>query len=170
MTTSEMDSGSAAAVSAFARNAHDPLRHLVEWLPRPIRFLGVGAIGLLTDVTVFTAISTRFDAPLVVRLLSLAAASLVTWRLNRALTFEASGRRTHDEAMRYVAVTVVAQGVSYAVFAALVLSVLHWLPQAALITGAAIAAVFSYYGHRLFAFAPRRARASSGSSRGLQRS
>ena len=58
------------------------------------------------------------------RLFSLAAATVVTWRLNRALTFDRSGRRQRDEAMRYAAVTAAAQGTSYAVFAALVLTVL----------------------------------------------
>jgi putative flippase GtrA len=169
MTTSDLDSTAAAARVFAGAHPHDPLRRLAERAPRPLRFLGVGAIGLLTDVSVFTAINAYVAAPLSVRLVSLAAATLVTWRLNRALTFDASGRRQDEEAMRYVAVTVVAQGVSYAVFAALVLSMLHWFPQAALVTGAAVAAVFSYFGHRLFAFAPHRAGASSGSSRGSQR-
>ena len=62
--------------------------------------------------------------PLLMRLFSLAAATLVTWRLNRALTFDRSGRRQGEEAMRYATVTAVAQGTSYAVFAALVLTVL----------------------------------------------
>lgn len=132
----------------------DTVRRLAECLPRPLRFLAVGALGLLTDLGVFTAIITWFNAPLVVRLISLAVATLLTWRLNRALTFERSGRHPRDEALRYVAVTLVAQGSSYAVFAVLVLSVLAWMPQAALVIGAAIAAAVSYNGHRLFAFAP----------------
>ncbi len=172
MTTSELDSGAAMAVRPVATSdAEDPLRHLAERLPRPFSFLGVGALGLITDVGVFTAISTRFEHPLVVRLISLAAATLVTWRLNRALTFDRTGRRQHEEAMRYAIVTAVAQGVSYAVFAALVLSVLHWFPQAALVAGAAVAAVLSYFGHRLFAFAPHGPRACHppGTSRGHER-
>ena len=92
------------------------------------------------------------------RLVSLAGATLVTWRLNRALTFDRSGRKQHDEAMRYAMVTALAQGTSYAVFAALVLSVLGALPQVALVIGAAAGAVVSYNGHRLFAFAPRGAK------------
>jgi putative flippase GtrA len=62
--------------------------------------------------------------------------------------------------MRYAIVTAVAQGASYAVFAALVLTGLGSLPHAALISGAAVGALLSYNGHRLFAFAPRRATAS----------
>ena len=133
----------------------DPLRALAEYLPRPFRFLGVGAIGLTVDLCVFTLLIGDPPRPLAVRLVSLAAATLVTWRLNRALTFDQSGRRQHDEAFRYACVTLVAQGTSYAVFAALVLTVFAWLPQAAIVIGAAIGAVAAYNGHKLFAFAAR---------------
>lgn len=156
MGVRELDSGAArSAAPLAARDADDPLRRLAERVPRPFRFLGVGAIGLVTDVSVFTAIDALVASPLLVRLISIAVATLVTWRLNRALTFDVSGRRQHEEALRYALVTAVAQGISYVLFAALVLTVLHWLPQAALLIGAAIAAAFSYFGHRLFAFAPR---------------
>ncbi len=103
----------------------------------------------------FTILIGYAPRPLLMRLFSLAAATLVTWRLNRALTFDHSGRRQHDEAMRYATVTAVAQGTSYAVFAALVLTVLGALPQAALVVGAVVGAFVAYNGHRLFAFAPR---------------
>jgi putative flippase GtrA len=131
----------------------DPLRAIAERLPRPFRFLGVGAIGLTTDFCVFTILMGYAPRPLLMRLVSLALATLVTWRLNRALTFDDSGRRQHDEAMRYAAVTAASQGTSYAVFAALVLTVLAWMPQAALVIGAVFGAIVGYNGHRLFAFA-----------------
>jgi len=130
-----------------------PLRMLAEYLPRPLRFLAVGGIGLTTDICIFTILIGHSPRPLLMRLFSLAAATLVTWRLNRALTFDSSGRRQHDEAIRYAAVTAVSQGTSYEVFAALVLTALAALPQAALIAGAAVGAIVGYNGHRLFAFA-----------------
>jgi putative flippase GtrA len=130
------------------------VRALAELLPRPLRFIAVGCIGLATDLCVFTLISLYVPYPLAVRLISLAVATVVTWRLNRAITFARSHRAQHEEAVRYAIVTAVAQGTSYAVFAALVLTVLGWLPQAALMCGAAIGAFVSYNGHRLFAFAP----------------
>lgn len=137
----------------------DPLRTLAEYLPRPVRFLAVGGIGLTTDLCVFTALIGYAPRPLLMRIVSLAAATLVTWRLNRALTFDSSGRHQGEEAMRYGAVTLVAQGTSYAVFAALILlSVMAAIPQAALLIGAVVGAFVSYNGHRLFAFAPRVAR------------
>jgi putative flippase GtrA len=134
----------------------DPVRALVERLPRPLRFIAVGCIGLATDLCVFTLITVYVPYPLAVRLISLAVATFVTWRLNRAITFARSHRAQHEEAVRYAIVTAVAQGTSYAIFATLVLTMLGTLPQAALMCGAAVGAVVSYNGHRLFAFAPRK--------------
>jgi len=141
------------SVEKLGLRAPDPLRALAEYLPRPLRFLGVGGIGLTTDICMFTILIGYAPRPLLMRLFSLALATLVTWRLNRALTFDHSGRRQGDEAIRYAAVTAASQGTSYAVFAALVLTVFGALPQAALVAGAVVGAIVGYNGHRLFAFA-----------------
>jgi putative flippase GtrA len=152
--TGGTERGNAPLGVSCAAAESDPFRRLADRLPRPLRFLGVGAIGLLTDLAVFTAIFASIGRPLVVRLVSIGVATFVTWRLNRALTFDRSGRRQFEEAARYAVVTAIAQGTSYAVFAVLVLAVLGSIPQAALVTGAAVGAIVSYNGHRLFAFAP----------------
>jgi putative flippase GtrA len=136
----------------------DAVRRIAERLPRPLRFLAVGGVGLLTDLSIFTLIAMQAFHPLSVRAVSLAVATLVTWRLNRALTFDRSGRHQSDEALRYAGVTAVAQGTSYTIFAALVLTLLSSLPQAAIVAGAAAGALVAYNGHRLFAFAPRKLR------------
>ena len=145
--------------AGFTRPAgteRDVVRAFAERLPRPARFLTVGALGLITDLGSFTLIVNFGVPPLVARLLSLSLATLVTWRLNRALTFDRSGRRQHREAMRYAAVTAAAQGTSYAVFAALTMTTALFaaMPQAAIVIGAGCGALISYNGHRLFAFAP----------------
>jgi len=132
----------------------DRLAELAAHLPRPVRFIMVGGIGLLTDLCAFTVLLSYAPHPLAMRLVSLGLATLVTWRLNRALTFAPSARAQHREAMRYAIVTTVAQGTSYTVFAALVLALPTRQPQLALLAGAAIGAFVSYHGHRLFAFAP----------------
>ncbi|HUI96632.1 MAG TPA: GtrA family protein [Xanthobacteraceae bacterium] len=123
-------------------------------LPRPVRFIAVGCIGLMSDLCAFTAVLSYMPHPLAVRLVSLGFATLVTWRLNRALTFAPSLRAQHHEAMRYAIVTALSQGTSYAVFVALVLALPGRLPQIALLVGAAVGAFVSYHGHRVFAFAP----------------
>ena len=130
------------------------LRTLAERVPRPLRFIVVGGLGLVTDLGLFTLIATYGHHPLAIRAVSLAIATIVTWRLNRTLTFARSHRAQHEEALRYALVTAVAQGTSYAVFATLVLSRLAALPQVALLCGAFVGAFVSYNGHRLFAFAP----------------
>jgi len=133
----------------------DVLQRYVGKLPRPVRFLGVGALGLLTDLAIFTTIIGNGTHPLGARLASLAVATVVTWRLNRALTFDPTGRHQSAEALRYALVTATAQGTNYAVFASLVVTVFASWPQAALLAGAAAGAGLSYTGHRMFSFARR---------------
>jgi putative flippase GtrA len=137
-------------------SARSRLRTLIARFPRPLRFLAVGGLGLATDIALFTVLAWQGFHPLMAGFLALVAATVLTWRLNRAFTFDRSGRHQGEEAMRYAAVTAVAQGTSYSVFAVLIMTVLAALPQAAIVAGAAVGALISYNGHRLFAFAPRR--------------
>jgi putative flippase GtrA len=156
MSDRKFEIGAASgAMAADVAGAHDPIRALVEVLPRPVRFLGVGGLGLITDLAVFTLIVAHAPHPLLARLVSLAVATLVTWRLNRALTFDDSGRRPADEAIRYATVAAAAQATSYLVFAVLVVTVLGAIPQLAVLIGAATGALVSYSGQTLFAFRPR---------------
>ncbi len=153
---------------------NERIRALAALLPRPLRFLAVGGIGLGADIALFT-IAWMLGVPAIAAgLLALIAATVLTWRLNRVFTFDRSGRSLTEEAVRYAVVTTVAQGTSYAVFVVLVLTVLARLPQLAIIIGAAVGALISYNGHRLFAFAPRPlaegATDSSPSSSGFVRS
>lgn len=159
MRISPLESGAARATAPGAAAAiDDPVRALFEVLPRPVRFLGVGALGLVVDLAVFTLVIAHdhHPHPLLARLVSLAVATLVTWRLNRALTFARSGRRAAEEALRYAAVAAAAQAVSYGVFAALIVALPNAVPQFALVAGAAGGALVSYAGQALFAFRPRR--------------
>jgi putative flippase GtrA len=137
------------------------LRPFAQRLPRPVRFLAVGALGLGSDLILFTIMLMQGVHPLVAGFLALVAATVLTWRLNRAFTFDRSGRRQREEALRYAVVTAVAQSTSYAVFALLVSTALAALPQGAIVLGAAAGALISYNGHRLFAFAPIDARAAA---------
>jgi putative flippase GtrA len=152
MRGSTLGLGAATSASASA----DPVRRLFAPLPRPVRFLAVGGLGLITDLAVFTTALAHGAGPLTARAVSLAVATLVTWRLNRALTFGESGRRPSEEAVRYAIVAATAQGASYGVFALLVLTGLTAIPQLAVLTGAAAGALVSYAGQAHFAFRPGR--------------
>jgi putative flippase GtrA len=165
MRVSHFEFGATASAARAHAAEPDPVRQLVKVLPRPVRFLGVGGLGLITDVAIFTFALGHGLHPLVARLISLGIATLVTWRLNRALTFDRSGRHPSAEAMRYAAVAAVAQAVSYAVFAVLVVTLLAAKPQLALLIGAATGALVSYNGQALFAFrAPARTAAPQSSA------
>jgi putative flippase GtrA len=160
MRVSNIEFGAAAGATPAHAADHDPVRRFAEVLPRPLRFLGVGGLGLITDLAIFTLIIAHAPHPLLARLVSLAVATLVTWRLNRALTFDRSGRRPADEAIRYAAVAMAAQAVSYAVFAIFVITALAAMPQLAVLIGAVTGALVSYSGQMLFAFKPRPAAAA----------
>ena len=136
MTVGKFEWGATCVRSPGALGPGNTLLRLVAAAPRPLRFLFVGSLGLLVDLSIFTLITRYGVHPLVARLGSLAVATILTWRLNRAFTFDRSGRDQSEEAMRYVAVVMFAQATSYAIFAGLVLSVAGRLPQAAVIAGA----------------------------------
>jgi putative flippase GtrA len=155
MRGSPVECGAGVSAAAAHVAVDDPVRRLFSIVPRPLRFLGVGGLGLIVDLAVFTLIIAHTFHPLLARLGSLAVATLVTWRLNRALTFDRSGRRTADEALRYAVVAAAAQAVSYGVFAALVIGLPAAIPQLAVIIGAAAGALVSYAGQAGFAFRPR---------------
>lgn len=123
------------------------------------RFLAVGVAGLSLDSLAFLLLHRLGLDDALARAVSLAAATLLTWRLNRAFTFAASRRRSAEEAGRYALVVLLAQGVSYAVFL-LARALAPWAPPLiALWFGAAVAALFSFTGQRLFTFTVADARA-----------
>ena len=85
---------------------------------------------------------------------ALVVATIVTWSLNRKLTFAATGRNSGWEILRYTLVTGVSQAVSFGVFMGMTSALPHTAPQIWLIFGAVVATAFSYTGQRFFTFAP----------------
>ncbi len=130
------------------------LNHYMSTLPAFVRFGFVGCAGLFSDTLAFTALCMFGWHPFLARLLSLAFATLVTWSLNRRITFDKQPRRIGNEASRYVMVTLVAQGLSYSVFVTLITIFPHVLPQISLVAGAVAGAVLSFNGHKLVSFGP----------------
>jgi putative flippase GtrA len=154
MIAGKLAGGSTEAGASVATSPWSRSRALAQRLPRLLRFPIIGGLGLAADIVLFTVIAMHGVHSLLAGFLALAGATVLTWRVNRAFTFERSGRRQREGAWRYAAVTAAAQSTSYAVFAVLVSTALAALPQAAIVVGAAAGALISYNGHRLFAFAP----------------
>lgn len=129
-------------------------------MPRLLRsilsFLSIGLIGLAIDSLTYAVVFGLSHHAALSRFSSLCMATPVTWALNRWLTFAASGRSRHDEALRYGVVTGMAQS-----FNLLFFMFLRWLrpdiaDQWLIIASAVTAAGLSFSGHFLFSFAPSR--------------
>ena len=119
-----------------------------------VKFLSVGVVGLAVDLGLFSLLEWLGVNFMIARAVSLPIATLVTWTLNRRHTFEATGRKAHQEAMRYVLVTAVAQSVNYGVMALAALVLPHLPHVIAAFVGSVVATLFSYTGQRFFTFAP----------------
>jgi putative flippase GtrA len=118
-------------------------------------FLLTGCVGLATDASVFTIVDGVLNAPWLSRLVSLGVATIVTWQINRHVSFRAVGRGRVAQMARYVLVAAAAQSVSYATFLTILAlwpSVPHVL---ALVVGAGFAAGLGFAGHASFAFRDR---------------
>jgi putative flippase GtrA len=128
------------------------------------RFLAVGCVGLTLDAAVFSVFSAAGSPDALARTVSLAAATLLTWRLNRRFTFGSSGRAAHAEATRYVCVALGAQGFNLALFLALRSLAPALPPLLALLTSAVFAAGASFAGQSLLTFRSRLAGAAPATS------
>ena len=122
-------------------------------LVRLARFLTVGVVGLAVDTSVFALLFHNGAGAPVARAASLAVATLVTWWLNRRVTFAASGRPPLVEFARYAGVAAVAQGFNYGVFLFLHYATGETHPYPCLFAAAALTTVFSFTGQSVFAFA-----------------
>lgn len=119
-----------------------------------VRFLTVGVGGLAVDIAALWVLERAGLSPLVARAISLSLATLATWALNRQFTFGDSGRAAKSEFGRYALVALVAQGVNYALFQAVVHTLPHLNHSLVAVAGAVVATGFSYTGQRFFTFAP----------------
>ena len=121
---------------------------------RFLRFLLVGSVGFLLDTLLLAQLhyGLGFD-PFSARLLSITAAALVTWRLNRAITFGGSGVSQAEEGLRYGIVTAATACFNYAVYAALLIAWPALPPLLAMMLAAAAALGLSYAGYSRVVFA-----------------
>jgi putative flippase GtrA len=142
--------GSRALVARLA-----PLRPLAV---RVLRFASVGFVGFVTDSLLFT-ILYRQGVPIAdARAVSIVAATFVTWSLNRIFTFGPSNRSPLHEMGRYGVVALVAQGTNYGLFLALMATTRAAAPLVCIVASSGVAALLSFAGQSLFAFAPVRVR------------
>ena len=126
---------------------------------RLARFLMAGCCGLAMDSGIYSLAAHAGLPDWQARALSLAAATVLTWRLNRAFTFGASASKPRIEFLRYAGVALAAQGINYASFLILRHSWPELPPLLALFVSAVLATGFSFTGQSMITFARRSPRA-----------
>ncbi len=123
-----------------------PLRHYGG-------FVLAGGTAFVTDVAVFTALHEFFAlSALFARLPAIACAMVVSWLLNRWITFAMPTPPTWGEFADFCAVSWVAQLVNYAVFAVIILLIPNLLPIVAITVACLVAMFISYVGYRFGVF------------------
>jgi putative flippase GtrA len=118
-----------------------------------LRFLAVGSVGLVIDVSVLLLMLRFTDiGPFGARAIGIAAAVAATWMLNHRYTFGRSGQSLAVEGFRYGSVGIVSALVNYAIYSALLVSVPVLRPVVALVLASAAATAFNFFGYSRFVF------------------
>ena len=122
-------------------------------MSRILRFAFVGGVGFLTDAAVLALLLAGSAlGPFFARLVSIGCAMTVTWRCNRSLTFQPSGRGALHEGARYGAVAIAVSVFNYLVYCGLLIA-MPWLPPlAALVVASVVAMAISYLGYSRLVF------------------
>lgn len=112
-----------------------------------------GVLALCTDAAVMEILRHVFGLdPYLARLPGIATAMVVSWLVNRTITFAATYPPTFREFAKFAAVSWVAQAVNYAVFATILLVRPQTWPVVALLAAVFVAMFVSYAGFRFGVF------------------
>ncbi|MGB3627359.1 MAG: GtrA family protein [Henriciella sp.] len=123
-------------------------------LAKLVRFGAVGALGFLVDAGVLALLISLGSGPFLARIISIALAMFVTWRLNRSLTFGASEDGQAREAGRYFGVAIAVALLNYAIYSGLLLTFPACPPVLATAISTAICTAVSFLGYGKYAFRP----------------
>lgn len=125
--------------------------------PHNIRHYGgfvlAGGLAFSTDAAILQLLTTLAGmSPLVARPLGISCAMVVSWLVNRTVTFGMVSPPRLAEFARFAAVAWTAQAVNYAIFAAILIAVPATEPIVALFLACFVAMFFSYAGYRFGVF------------------
>lgn len=125
-----------------------PLRHYGG-------FVLAGLSALTTDGLILQSLTSLGWDPLVARLVAIAVAMVVSWLINRSVTFAMKGRPSLKEYARFAAVSWSAQVVNYLVFGIIILARPQTHVLLALLFASLVAMFVSYFGYRYGVFSHR---------------
>ena len=117
-----------------------------------IRFAFVGGVGFVVDAGMLVWLVSADVSPFAARVVSILLAMLVTWRLNRSLTFGASSDHQVREASRYLIVAASVAALNYVLYAGLISLVPACPPVLATAISTMCCMLVSFSGYGRFAF------------------
>jgi putative flippase GtrA len=117
------------------------------------RFVLIGAIGFVADAgMLFLLLGTTSLGAVSARVASIAFALMVTWQLNRWLTFGPSSRSLAVEGARYGGVGVATSMVNFLVYSAILWAAPGLTVFLALVIASLAALAFSFLGYSRLVF------------------
>ncbi len=122
------------------------LRAMPPWAGQVFRFGITGGLGFLLDAAVLWLMIRAGASPYAGRVVSIACAIVLTWWLNRRLTFRTTAPPSWREFGAFLLQSLAGAAVNYAVYSGLL-----WAGApviAALVAGTAIASVFNFFRYR----------------------
>jgi len=116
-------------------------------------FILGGVAALLVDLAVLEVLTRGAGlSPFIARVPAIAIAMVVSWLINRTITFAVTTPPKVSEFAKFAAVSWIAQAVNYAAFASLLLMFPSLPPAAAVILGCGPAVAVAYAGFRFGVF------------------
>lgn len=116
-------------------------------------FVLAGGLAFLVDIGVLHALTDLADlSPLLARPFSILCAMVVSWWINRTVTFRVGRKPSVVEFLQFAAVVWFAQAVNYAVFAVLILQWPEMIPALAVAAACLVSMCISYMGYRYGVF------------------
>jgi len=117
-------------------------------------FAVAGGTGFVVDATVLVLLMRLTPlGPFSARIVSVAAAMLTTWTINRTVTFGKSNRPIIQEGARYGFVALIGAALNYGIYSGLLLAAPGTItPLMALVIAVGLVTVFSYLGYSRFVF------------------
>ena len=126
-----------------------------SWVRHYGGFVLAGVTALAVDASILLALTRGAGwSPFIARPLGIAVAMVVSWLINRMVTFQTSAPPSVRELSRFASVAIGSQLVNYCVFAVILLAMPGLEPVVALVMSCFVSMFVSYAGFRYGVFGP----------------
>ncbi len=125
-------------------------------------FVIAGLLALAADMLILEALILAGLHPLIGRPFAISLAMVVSWLVNRTITFAVPGPPSFREYARFAAVSWTSQAVNYTIFGAILIARPATPPLLAVVMASFVSMFVSYFGFRygVFSHGPASARPS----------